>query len=224
MNNDRLLQGPVGNISLAIDLPDSQAHSLAIVCHPHPLFGGTRDNKVVQSIAKAFLAMGYEVWRPNFRGVGQSEGNFDHGQGELLDMQLVYEQALADFHNKYQQAPAELVLAGFSFGSAVIANLASQVHSTVPTRLVLVGTAVARFSVPAVPESSLIIHGDQDTTVALSDVLAWATQHNLVVQVVAGADHFFHRRLTLLKRTIWRSWGANALVEQSQQMHDGAGG
>jgi hypothetical protein len=212
------LHGSAGAISIAIDRPDT-VHSLAVVAHPHPLFGGTRDNKVVQTLARAFQAMGYETWRPDFRGVGASEGHFDHGHGETDDLEQVIKHALETFQSTQGQPPRALVLAGFSFGSAVIARvfhrLGNQQLPITSVRCLCVGTAVSRFDVPALPEDTVLVHGDEDDTVPLSDVLAWAKQHHLSVQVVAGADHFFHRRLTHLKRLVWRAWGRPELAAEN---------
>ena len=140
----------------------------------------------MQTLARAFVELGYEAWRPNFRGVGQSEGRYDEGRGEVEDLAAVVAQI----------ADQEIVLAGFSFGAAMQARLAARVK---PARLVLVGTAVLNFDVPPVPRGSLVIHGEQDTTVPLAAVLDWARPQDLPLVVVPGAEHFFHRRLHLLR-------------------------
>jgi hypothetical protein len=178
--------GPAGKIECAVDAPEGQAKGRALVAHPHPQFGGTLDNKVVQTLARAFVDLGYEAWRPNFRGVGQSEGSFDEGRGEEQDLLAVY-QALRS---------STVVLAGFSFGAAVQAKLATRVQSE---RLVLVGVAVTNFEVPAVPAGTLVIHGEQDETVPLAALLDWARPQELPVVLVPGADHFFHRKLQVLR-------------------------
>jgi len=178
--------GPAGRIECAVDSPESSPRGYAVIAHPHPQFGGTLDNKVVQTLARAFVELGYEAWRPNFRGVGQSEGRYDEGRGEVEDLAAVVAQI----------ADQEIVLAGFSFGAAMQARLAARVK---PARLVLVGTAVLNFDVPPVPRGSLVIHGEQDTTVPLAAVLDWARPQDLPLVVVPGAEHFFHRRLHLLR-------------------------
>ncbi len=178
--------GPAGRIECAVDSPESSPRGYAVIAHPHPQFGGTLDNKVVQTLARAFVELGYEAWRPNFRGVGQSEGRYDEGRGEVEDLAAVVAQI----------AGQEIVLAGFSFGAAMQARLAARVK---PARLVLVGTAVINFDVPPVPRGSLVIHGEQDTTVPLAAVLDWARPQDLPLVVVPGAEHFFHRRLHLLR-------------------------
>ena len=178
--------GPAGRIECAVDSPESSPRGFAVIAHPHPQFGGTLDNKVVQTLARAFVELGYEAWRPNFRGVGQSEGHYDAGRGEVEDLAAV----VAQINDK------RIVLAGFSFGAAMQAKLAARVK---PERLVLVGTAVINFEVPPVPRGSLVIHGEQDTTVPLAAVLDWARPQDLPLVVVPGAEHFFHRRLHLLR-------------------------
>jgi uncharacterized protein len=178
--------GPAGRIECAVDSPESSARGFAVIAHPHPQFGGTLDNKVVQTLARAFVELGYEAWRPNFRGVGQSEGRYDEGRGEVEDLAA----AVAQINDK------RIVLAGFSFGAAMQAKLAARVK---PETLVLVGTAVTSFDVPPVPQGSLVIHGEQDTTVPLAAVLDWARPQDLPLVVVPGAEHFFHRRLHILR-------------------------
>ena len=181
--------GPAGRIECAVDSPESSPRGYAVIAHPHPQFGGTLDNKVVQTLARAFVELGYEAWRPNFRGVGQSEGRYDEGRGEVEDLAAVVAQI----------ADQEIVLAGFSFGAAMQARLAARVK---PARLVLVGTAVLNFDVPPVPRGSLVIHGEQDTTVPLAAVLDWARPQDLPLVVVPGAEHFFHRRLHILRDVV----------------------
>jgi hypothetical protein len=169
------------------------SRGVALVAHPHPLFGGTLDNKVAQSLARAFVELGYTVWRPNFRGVGASEGTHDEGRGEVEDLAAVLEHANAD----------QPVLAGFSFGAAVQTRLAQIVK---PERMALVAVAVKHLEAMPVPADTILIHGEEDTTVPLSDVLAWARPQDLPVVVVPGADHFFHRRLAVLRAIITNNW------------------
>jgi uncharacterized protein len=180
------IAGPVGRIECAVDAPEGAAIGIALIAHPHPLFGGTLDNKVVQTLARAFVELGYEAWRPNFRGVGETEGTHDDGRGELEDLAAIIE------HVK----PARLALAGFSFGAGVQVMLAQRVKAE---RLVLVGVAVTRFQLPNVQPGTLLIHGEQDDTVPLATVLDWARPQDLPVVVLPGADHFFHRKLHILR-------------------------
>lgn len=185
--------GPAGRIECAVDEPAGAARGSALIAHPHPLFGGTLDNKVVQTLARAFVALGYAAWRPNFRGVGKSEGAYDEGRGEVDDLAAVLAHLGA----------ARPVLAGFSFGAAMQAKLAAQVE---PERLVLVGIAVKHFAAPAVPAGTLLIHGEIDDTVPLGAVRAWAQPQHLPVIVVPGADHFFHHKLPELRAAVTGNW------------------
>ena len=188
-----LVTGPAGNIECAVDDPEGASRGVALVAHPHPLFGGTLDNKVVQTLARAFVELGYSAWRPNFRGVGASEGRHDEGRGEVEDLAAVL---------AYLKAETP-VLAGFSFGAAIQAKLARRVK---PERVVLVGLALNNFEAPPVPADTLLIHGEKDETVPLASVLAWALPQDLPVIVVPGADHFFHRRLQMLRSIVRNCW------------------
>ena len=185
--------GPAGRIECAVDEPPGAARGVALIAHPHPLFGGTLDNKVVQTLARAFVELGYAAWRPNFRGVGASEGAHDEGRGELEDLAAVLRHAGA----------VKPVLAGFSFGAAMQAKLAAQVDAE---RLVLVGVAVTKYQLPAVPKGTLVIHGEVDDTIPLAAVLDWARPQDLPVLVVPGADHFFHHKLPALRIAVTANW------------------
>lgn len=191
-----LVPGPAGRIECAVDAPDSP-RAVALIAHPHPLFGGTLDNKVVQTLARSFVELGYAAVRPNFRGVGGTEGVHDEGRGELEDLAAV----LAWAQDAFGAAPP--VLAGFSFGSFVQTHLAQRVA---PERMVLVGVAVKRFDARPVPEGTLVIHGEVDETVPLADVLDWARPQDLPVVVVPGADHFFHQRLNVIRSIVQSNW------------------
>ncbi len=203
------IAGPAGAIDVALDLPSAAPVGAAVVAHPHPLFGGTRDNKVVQTLARALLALGYVTWRPNFRGAGDSAGSYDEGRGETEDMLAVVEHALAQARSIGVAQP-RLVLAGFSFGSFVQSRVAARLRELgrPANRLVLVGTAVSRFDVEPVPPDTLVVHGEIDDTVPLQGVFDWARRQDLPVVVLPGADHFFHRKLTLLKRIVLDAFGA----------------
>lgn len=193
----RLIDGPAGPLELAIDRPAQPRPQggVAVIAHPHPLFGGTLQNKVVQTLARAHTQAGWTAVRFNFRGVGRSAGVHDHGEGETQDL-------LAAVAAEAGSGP--LALAGFSFGAFVTCRAAVQLH---PARelhtLLLVGTAASRFSVPPLPEElhdrTLVVHGEQDDTVALTAVLDWARPQALPVTVIPGVEHFFHGRLPLLK-------------------------
>lgn len=180
------IAGPAGRIECAVDGPQGAPLGVALVAHPHPLFGGSLDNKVVQTLARAFIELGWEAWRPNFRGVGATEGTHDEGRGEVDDLAAIVAHL----------APRRLALAGFSFGAGVQVLLAPKVKAE---KLVLVGVAVTRFALPAVAKGSLVIHGEADETVPLSAVLDWARPQDLPVVVVPGAEHFFHHKLNVLR-------------------------
>jgi hypothetical protein len=188
-----MVAGPAGRIECAVDEPAGNPRGLALVAHPHPLFGGTLDNKVVQTLARAFVELGYVAWRPNFRGVGASEGRHDEGRGEVEDLAAV----LAHTGAK------KPVLAGFSFGAAMAAKLGARVPCE---RMVLVGTAVTNQEVPPVAAGTLVIHGEVDETIPLAAVLDWARPQELPVLVLPGADHFFHRKLPALKLAVTANW------------------
>jgi alpha/beta superfamily hydrolase len=183
------VSGPAGRIECALDRPEGAARGAALIAHPHPLFGGTLDNKVVQTLARAFVELGYEAWRPNFRGVGQTEGTHDEGRGELEDLAAVLKFIRKD----------KLVLAGFSFGGSLVAQLAVKAK---PEWLVLIGVGITRIMAPPVPPGTLVIHGENDETVPLAAVLDWARPQDLPVVVVPGADHFFHRKLQVIKQIV----------------------
>lgn len=200
----RLIDGAVGRIEVALDVPAHAPGGLAFIGHPHPLYGGTLENKVAATLARAFVGLGWLAVRPNFRGVGGSEGKHDHGIGETDDFVRLVDSAprwLSDF------APAvdlPVALAGFSFGSFVAARAAQRLadDGRAPDHLVLVGSAAGKWDMPTVPAHTLVIHGEKDETIALADVLDWARPQDLPVIVLPGADHFFHRRLSLLKRLV----------------------
>jgi hypothetical protein len=188
-----LLAGPAGRIECAVDAPEGAARGVALIAHPHPLFGGTLDNKVVQTLARALVDLGYEAWRPNFRGVGETEGTHDEGRGELEDLAAVLKEIRTE----------KFILAGFSFGAALQARLAARVK---PEWLVLVGIGITRLEAPPVAPGTLVIHGENDDTVPLAAVLDWARPQELPVVVVPGADHFFHRKLHLLRQVVKANW------------------
>ena len=193
-------RGEAGAIEGLLDQPEGAARGVAVVAHPHPLFGGTMDNKVVQTLARAFVQCGWTVARFNFRGVGASEGAHDAGAGEARDFLSVVEQV----------APTgELAIAGFSFGSFVASHaIQSLWEKRDIEKIVFVGTATERLAVVDVPQSlndkTLVVHGEQDDTVSLASVMDWARPQSLPVTVVPGGGHFFHGQLPLLKSLVVR--------------------
>ncbi len=196
-----LLQaGPAGRIEVAIDQPEGTPRGVAVIAHPHPLHGGTLTNKVVQTLARAFVLAGWTAVRFNFRGVGRSEGTYDEGRGELDDLLTVV---------RAQAPDGPLCLSGFSFGAFVTSHAAAKLQAQRDVqRLVLVGTAASRFSVAPVPSElhlrSLVIHGELDDTVPLASVMDWARPQQLPVLVVPGGGHFFHGQLPLLRELVLR--------------------
>ena len=189
------LQAGGGRVQAVCDKPPGVSKGLAVVAHPHPLFGGTMDNKVVQTLAKACVAADWECLRFNFRGVGDSEGVFDAGRGETEDLLQLVDQWPADM---------PLVLAGFSFGAFVVCQAVPALWASARIqKILLVGTAVTHFVAPPLPadaiECALVVHGETDDTVALSAVMDWARPQQLPVMVLPGTGHFFHGQLPLLK-------------------------
>ena len=194
-----MLQGAAGQIEALRDEPAGASRGVAVVAHPHPLFGGTMDNKVVQTLARALVQCGWSVVRFNFRGVGASQGEHDAGVGEAQDMLQVIAQVAPE---------GALAVAGFSFGSFVASHVLAQLSHRVVDKVVFVGTAAQRFTVaPIAPElhdKTLVVHGEADDTVSLASVMDWARPQSLPVTVVPGGGHFFHGQLPLLKNLVVR--------------------
>jgi alpha/beta superfamily hydrolase len=190
-----LVAGPVGPIEVDLNDPDGSRRGVALIAHPNPIQGGTKDNKVVTTLAKAFYNLGYVAVRPNFRGVGATSGQHDEGRGETEDLLAVAEY----LRKRYNDPP--FVLAGFSFGSFVQTRVAKHIEAE---RIVLVGPAVNRFPAETVRADTLVIHGENDDVVPLQAVFDWARPQQLPIVVVPGGEHFFHGRLTLLAQIIVR--------------------
>ena len=205
-----VVTGPAGSIEAVVDAPELApgvaARGVVVIAHPHPLFGGTMDNKVVQTLARAFVQCGWQAVRFNFRGVGATEGVYDEGRGELQDLLAVVQQVAPQ---------GTLALAGFSFGAFVTSHA---VQTLWPQRaiekIVLVGTAASRFAVTDIPPEAhahtLTLHGEQDDTVPLAAVMDWARPQTLPVTVIPGGGHFFHGQLPLLKSLVVRHLRAPA--------------
>mgnify|MGYP006279953951 CR=1 FL=1 len=195
-----MLQGEAGAIEALRDEPTGVPKGVAVVAHPHPLFGGTMDNKVVQTLARAFVQCGWSVVRFNFRGVGATQGEHDAGVGEARDLLSVVEQV----------APGgPIAVAGFSFGSYVASHaLTALWPAREVEKVVFVGTAAQRFTVADLPpeshDATLVVHGEHDDTVSLASVMDWARPQSLPVTVIPGGGHFFHGQLPLLKNLVVR--------------------
>ena len=198
MNSSTLragIAGPAGNIECAIDAPTGAVRGVAVVCHPHPQHGGTLDNKVAQTLARAFVQLGWRSVRFNFRGVGASQGVWDEGLGEVDDALAVIA--------AHRDAALPLMLAGFSFGAYVASQAAARLPDDAKAqRLVLVGPSTLRQDPGPVPADTLVIHGESDDVVPLSATLDWARPQKLPVIVFPGVGHFFHGQLALLKTVI----------------------
>ena len=191
------IPGPAGALELAINVPAQPHAGIALISHPNPTQGGTLDNKVVHTLARTLVALHYVAVRYNYRGVGESQGTFDDGNGETEDAKA----ALAHARERFGALP--LVLAGFSFGAFIASRVAA---GESPERIVLVGPAVGRFAVGDVPADTIVVHGEEDEVVPLADVFAWARPQELPIVVFPGCGHFFHGRLPQLARVIAGQW------------------
>ena len=197
-------EGQAGAVDCVIDWPDGTPRGWALVLHPHPVQGGTRDNKVVTTISRSCAEHGLVAVRPNFRGVGESDGEFDNGIGETADMAAVVQQ----FSSAHPDiAAGKWVLGGFSFGTSVAAQLYSELAEQghkVPDAVILAGAAVERFKFRDItlPDDTLLIHGETDDVVPLSETLDYARTADLPVVVIPDAGHFFHARLIVLRRLL----------------------
>lgn len=188
------IPGPCGQIELAAFDPVEQRNGIALIAHPHSLYGGSLDNKVVETLARALSdELGYVAVRLNFRGVGESTGNYDAGNGEVDDVLAT----AAFVKEKYDTLPLKLV--GFSFGAYVQTRAALALQ---PDRLVLVAPAVNMFPFGAVPANTVILHGTEDDLVPLGAVEDWAAGQGVAVTRVPGADHFFNQSLDSLKTAL----------------------
>ncbi len=188
-----IIDGPAGKLETVINLPAGEARGLALVAHPHPLYGGTLDNKVTQTLASTFSGLGCVTLRMNFRGVGASEGTHDEGRGETEDWLAVHEYA------RSYTPGLPLFLAGFSFGAYVQSEVARRIPCQ---KLVMIGPAVGSCPLGEVPANTFVMHGELDETIPLADVMRWASPQDLPIVVVPGSDHFFHRRLHLIREWV----------------------
>ena len=206
MNSQTLRQtiaGPAGLLECAIDSPAEPARGIAVVCHPHPQHGGTMDNKVAQTLARAFVQLGFRCVRFNFRGVGASQGAWDEGRGEVDDALAVIAAFSGPNSAAGGEAPLPFLLAGFSFGAYVASQAAAHLADDAkPQRLVLVGPSTQKQQMPSVPADTVVIHGETDEVVPLSATLDWARPQSLPVIVFPGVGHFFHGQLALLRNVV----------------------
>lgn len=198
------ITGPVGNLEGIVHLPDDEPRAIAVMAHPLPTMGGTMENKVITTLAKTFAELGFATLRFNFRGVGNSEGEFDSGNGELEDVLSIVHYAKEEFGH------LPLILSGFSFGGYVQARVAQHLHPQ-PHRLVLIAPAVGRFEMPHVPHNTLLIHGEQDEVVSLADVMDWARPQHLPIVVLPEAGHYFHGRLHQIKQLVLQDFHGQRL-------------
>src|SRR5574343_1199709 len=197
------IDGPAGLLEVVIEEPAHAPVGLAVVAHPHPLQGGTMDNKVVHTLCRAFVLAGWRAVRFNFRGVGQSDGAWDEGRGETTDMLTVIAHHLTDPALKGKP----LALAGFSFGGYVAAQAharlteaaANRPELVAPKQLVLISPATSRYEVPEVPADTLVVEGELDDVVPLASILDWARPQGLPVIVVPGTGHVSPRKLTAVR-------------------------
>ena len=196
------LAGAAGQIEGVLDSPKDAPRGVALVAHPHPLYGGTMDNKVAVTLMRTFVGLGYVVARINFRGVGASQGVHDHGIGETDDMAQLHAWMVE------QHPGLPVALSGFSFGTFVQSQLAQRLAAagTPAERLVLVGAAAKKWEMAAIPADTILIHGEQDETIPLIDVLEWLRPQDIPVIVIPGADHFFHRKLGHIKSWVMQLW------------------
>jgi alpha/beta superfamily hydrolase len=184
---------PGGRMETVIDDPGESRKGLLLIAHPHPLQGGSMENKVVHTIARVATDHGYVAVRPNFRGVGMSEGEYDRGIGETRDML-----AIIEFVSKnYPGLP--WCLAGFSFGAYVQHRVAQHIETNC---VLLVAPAVNLYDFEPPAPGTSIVHGDLDEVVPLPEVTAWASQHDVPITIIPGSDHFFHGKLAELKQAV----------------------
>ncbi|HQV22414.1 MAG TPA: alpha/beta fold hydrolase [Agitococcus sp.] len=201
MSATSYVQGQAGRIEVRVIMPSHELpNSVAVLCHPHPLYGGTMDNKVVTTIARAFKEKNIATVLFNFRGVGQSDGVHDHAHGEVDDLLAVITWA-----TQHMQADS-LYLAGFSFGSYVAAAAVSRLADNITLKkLYLIAPPVHHYAFNELNlpiAQSLVIQGDADEVVPAQDVFLWAEQQQLSLIKFEGCSHFFHGRLVELRQSI----------------------
>lgn len=189
------IPGPAGELEGIVDCAANKAQGNAVICHPHPAYGGTMQNKVVHTLAKSLAANNHSAVRFNFRGVGISEGAYDEGIGETDDALAVVDWVSS------QQAGLPLILGGFSFGSFVALKAAALLE---PVALITVAPPVRMFDFDGLSSVScpwLVIQGDEDEVVDAGSVVNWAAslQRPPQLEIVHGSSHFFHGKLIELR-------------------------
>ena len=188
-----IIPGPAGALETVVHMPGAAPHGIAVIAHPLPTQSGTMEHKIVTTLAKAFTELGFAALRFNFRGVGTSTGTYDNGLGEIEDSVAVANHARATFGD------LPLILSGFSFGGYVQACAARQLN---PQHLVLIAPAVARFNMPSVPDHTLVIHGEIDEVIPLSEALQWARPQHLPIVVIPDTGHYFHGQLHKIRELV----------------------
>lgn len=190
-----IIPGPSGDLEAVLFTPQVAANKLFVMCHPHPLFQGTMDNKVVTTLTRAFAELGFMTLRFNYRGVGKSVGAYDHGVGEVQDTLA----AIAYLQQRFG-VPNTFVLGGFSFGGFVAYQTALQ-H--LPNALILISPSIAKLNAdtPQAYCPTLVIQGDHDETIPAETVYAWlkTRKNDIIIKEIAGASHFFHGKLPDLR-------------------------
>ena len=174
---------------------DLNDNSIAFICHPHPLFGGSITNKVVTTLEKAFNENSVSTIKFNFRGVGRSTGKYGHGILEIKDLKFVFD-AFKNIRNF-----SKIYIAGFSFGGHVAAQFAYNYKLT-DANLVLVAPAISNFSTKNVINYGILIQGGQDELVNPDDVIKWNKKQNLNLHEISTSGHFFHNHLGVLKKIL----------------------
>ncbi len=202
------------NFSLNTSANNKQIKGIALVLHPHPLFGGTMDNKVVKTMVRSLTDLNYAALRFNFRGVGNSTGVHDNGIGETQDalfvlkyfIQHIYTDMQEQGYIFYEQENYPIILGGFSFGSFIAANLFHELQKynlqARVQKMIMIGTAAGKWNIPSVPNNSIVIHGDEDEVIPLADTMSWAKKYDLPLTVIPNCGHFFHGKLIELKELI----------------------
>lgn len=194
-----LIDGPAGRLECLLEASDAgEPVAAAVVCHPHPLHGGSMQNKVAHTLARSFLGSGFAVLRFNFRGVGRSEGAFDDGVGEVEDV------LAAIAHMRAQFVALHMWLAGFSFGAGMAIRAATKTNVA---GLVTIAPAASRFAgeLPVQPTCPwLIVHGEDDELVPIDETIDWLNllEPGPELQMFPATTHFFHGRLVELRETV----------------------